>query len=288
MLLAVDIGNSHVTIGLRDHSAWRARWRLGAVPDRTVDEYSVALRALLQAEGLSADNISGAVLCSVVPSLTARFAAICSELDAAPLIVGPGLQTGLEIAYHPRRSLGADRVVTALAATELAGAPVVVVDCGTATTFGVVDSDRRFLGGAIAPGLGTAAHALIDTGARLLDVDFSTSPPDTTYGRTTEASLRSGVVLGHAQLIAGLLQRIETELADAGQQQRPTVVATGGWSPTVASHVSRIDRMEPDLLLEGLDMLYRRRASTGLKQSLPPAFPARRRSNHAVDPAGSE
>jgi len=252
MLLATDIGNSHTTFGVADDRGWRARWRLGSDAGRTLDEWRLLAVELLARHGLSRADLDGAALCSVVPAMTPVLVALAAWLAGAdPLVVGPGVRTGLEVRYRPPTALGPDRLVDAVAAVERFGAPVVVVDLGTATTFNVVDGARRFLGGAIAPGLGTGAAALVAAGARLRAVDLSgpSSPPH--VGRSTEQAVRAGVLHGHAGLVSGLLRRIDDELSAAGEP-RPTVVATGGWSGRIAPLVGRIDHHVPDLVLDGL------------------------------------
>jgi type III pantothenate kinase len=172
-----------------------------------------------------------------------------------PFVVAPGVRTGIEVRYDPPGSLGSDRLVDALAARARCGAPVVVIDFGTATTFNVVDGSGTFIGGAIAPGLGVAATALAQSGARLSRIDLS--PPDGmgVVGRNTAQSMRAGVLFGHAGLVDGLLDRIDRELAPSPRVPAP-VIATGGMCRLMAPLVNRINAAVPDLTLDGLRLIH--------------------------------
>jgi type III pantothenate kinase len=178
-----------------------------------------------------------------------------------PFLAGPGSRTGMALRYSPPGALGTDRVLDAVAARELLGAPVIAVDFGTATTFNVVGGDGSFLGGAIAPGFALAAEAVVAAGARLHAVDLTVPAPCPLIGRTTEASVRSGALHGYAGLVAGLLQRMAAELEAAGEPPAP-VVATGGMAAVVAGRVAAIRRVEPLLTLDGLRLVFGKAAAT--------------------------
>ncbi len=274
MDLAIDIGNSQITLGLGDAAGWRARWRLATDPRRTADEYTVLVGELFALDGCAPGAVGAVALSSVVPVLTPVIVAMCRRLfGERPLVVAPGVRTGLAIRYSPPAALGTDRLVDAVAARTRFGAPVVVVDFGTATTFNVVDAAGTFVGGAIAPGVGLAAAALAEAGARLSRIDIAPPGNDAPalVGRNTEASMRSGILYGYAGLVEGLLARIDTELADMGpsdgmpdnysaQGMVPgardvPVIATGGMAGVVAPLVPRITAIEPDLILDGLRII---------------------------------
>lgn len=258
MLLAVDVGNSHTTFGVSRGDALVARWRLASDAGRTLDEWRLLARELLAERGMPASSLTGAAVCCVVPALAEVVAALCRALvGREPLVVAPGVPSGLDVRYSPPSDLGSDRLVDAVAAVERFGAPVVVVDLGTATTLSAVDDGRRFVGGAVAAGLGTGADALVRAGARLRSIDLAGDGTPSALGRTTEQALRAGLIHGHAGLVAGLLRRIEAELIE-DDGPRPTVVATGGWSERVAPLVPRIDHRCPDLILDGLRILWSR------------------------------
>ena len=269
MLLAIDVGNSQISFGLGeaspsdpaaapDASVWHSRWRLPTHLHRTSDELSVLVAALLELDGFAPESVDRVVMSSVVPALSPVIRATCQRLFGSELLqVGPGVRTGLALRYEPPASLGSDRLVDAVAARTRFGAPVVVVDFGTATTFNVVDGSGTFIGGAIAPGVGVAAAALAAAGARLSRIDLT--PPREPHrlpliGRNTEQSMRAGVLYGYAGLVDGLLRRIEASL-DATGEARPTVVATGGLAGAVAPLVGRFDHRVPDLILDGLRLI---------------------------------
>ena len=276
MLLAIDVGNSQITLGLgeraaprpageSDDAAWHSRWRLPTRVHRTSDELAVLIAALLELDGFEPASVDRVVMSSVVPALSPVIRATCLRLFGADLLqVGPGLRTGLALRYEPPGSLGSDRLVDAVAARARFGAPVVVVDFGTATTFNVVDGSGTFIGGAIAPGVGVAAAALAAAGARLSRIDLT--PPREPQrlpliGRNTEQSMRAGVLYGYAGLVDGLLRRIDASLGAAGDG-RPTVVATGGLAGAVSPLVQRFDQRVPDLILDGLRLIEALNRST--------------------------
>jgi type III pantothenate kinase len=243
--LAVDIGNTEIAMGLHDGTAWISRWRIQTDSRRTADEYRILVAALLPTD--AADWMRAVTLSSVVPELTGVLQSVSQALFAqTPLIVNVGVRTGMEVRYDPPRALGSDRLANAVAARALFGSPVIAVDFGTATTFSVVDEAGAFAGGAIAPGVGVAAAALAESGARLRRIDL-TAAPMSVVGRTTESSMRSGILYGYAGLVDGLLTRMEAELS-----ARPAVVATGGHAAALAPLVTRFDAVEPDLTLDGL------------------------------------
>lgn len=255
-MLAVDVGNSEVVVGLGDDARWLARWRLSTDARRAADEYVVQLAALFALAGQCPAQVGAVVLSSVVPPVTPVLVAVCERLfRRSPLVVGPGVRTGMAIRYEPPAALGTDRLVDAVAARARFGAPVVAVDFGTATTFNVVGPDGTFLGGAIAPGIGVASEAMARAGARLPRIDLAAVPPPPVIGRSSEESMRSGVVYGFAGLVSGLLRRIDDELAALGVSGCAPVVATGGRSRMIAPLVSRIGSVLPDLTLDGLRLI---------------------------------
>jgi len=255
MLLAADIGNTQIALGLADANGWLARWRLETDDRRTADEYGILVAEMFNLEDRDPSNVGAVVLACVVPSLTPVMTTMSQQLFGhTPLVVGPGTRTGMVVRYNPPSTLGSDRLVNAVAARHRFGAPVVVVDFGTATTFNVVDRDGAFAGGAIAPGVGIAADVLAEAGARLHRIDLS--PPDRmpVVGRSTQHSMRSGVLYGYAGLVEGLLARIDAEL-DVSDREDVPVVATGGMAGVIAPLVDRIDAVENALTLEGLRLV---------------------------------
>jgi type III pantothenate kinase len=253
MLLTCDIGNSTITVGLFAGEELTAHGRLSSDLSRTEEEYRAGLRDLLQTLGHGWTDISGAILCSVVPALTARFQRVLeTDGPGPPILVHHALDLGLRLDHYPRpEEIGADRLVNASAAYARYRRSVIVVDLGTATTFDVVSRDGDFLGGAIAPGLGIGAEALVSRTAKLPRVELHT--PKTAIGQDTTASMQSGIVYGYAGLIDGLVSRFQQELP-----HQALVIATGGHSGLLAPLCRSVSQHRPHLTLEGLAGLYRR------------------------------
>ncbi len=250
MLLAVDTGNSHSVIGLFDGAERRAHWRIATRKEMTSDELGVLLLALLRGAGIGAGEVDAMIVSSVVPDLT-------SDLDRTgrryfgvePLFVGPGIKTGLPILYDNPREVGADRIVNAVAAIERFGAPVIVLDFGTATTIDVVNAAGEYLGGVITPGIGVSAEALFQRAARLSRVDVRR--PQRVIGRNTAESVQSGLFFGYASMVEGLVSRVREELeADA------PVVATGGLAEVFQDALSCLHAVDQGLTLEGLRLIW--------------------------------
>jgi type III pantothenate kinase len=227
------------------------------------DEYSVIFDSLFRQARLAPEDFSGAVLCSVVPAVQA---ALCEALRRTwkldPLIVSLDLDLGIEVHYSPRQAVGADRIANAVAAVQKYGAPSIVVDFGTATTFDCIAADASYVGGAIAPGLEISEEALVASTAQLPRVPLV--PPERSVGTTTMTSLQSGILFGYAGLVDGLVDRISAELGTAH------VIATGGLATVIAPHTRTIQDIDLDLTLRGLHLLYTRNvkpvAGTGARQ----------------------
>lgn len=252
MLLAIDIGNTNTSIGLFEGRALRFRWRIGSDSNRTSDEMGILVRELCAQSGVALSQIAGVVLSSVVPALTDAAAAMAGDaLGVEPLIVGPDLDLGITVEYRDPSEVGPDRLANAVAVHEMVRGPAIVVDFGTATTFDVVTGDGRYLGGAIAPGLLTSAENLFRRAALLHRVALG--PPERVVGRSTEESLRSGILYGAVGQVDGIVRRI---VAEWGEQ--PRVVATGGLAEKIALLSRTIDLVEPDLTLIGLALIDER------------------------------
>jgi type III pantothenate kinase len=252
MLLAIDIGNTNIVIGLFEGRELRFRWRLGSDPQRTADEFGILVRELCGQSGVEPGRVSGVILCSVVPAMTEAFQAMAREMfHVDPVVVGPDLDLGITIDYRDPSEVGPDRLANAVAVREIVRGPAIVVDFGTATTFDVVSADGRYLGGAIAPGLLTSAETLFKKAALLHRVALVA--PASAVGRSTEESLRSGILFGAAGQVDALVTRIAEEWGE-----KPTVVATGGLAPTVAPLSRAIDLVDLDLTLKGLAIIHER------------------------------
>lgn len=252
MILAVDVGNTQTVVGLVSDGDLGGHWRVSTDASLTADELRVKVGGLLALEDLGWKDVERVIVSSVVPPLTLAWEDLAEEATGRPpLVVGPGLKTGLAVRYDNPHEIGADRIVNAVAAIEEVGSPVIVVDFGTATTLDVVDIDGAYVGGVIAPGVETSADALFAKAARLSAVDLE--PPPKVIGTNTRTSMQSGLMLGEAVMVDGLVARVRAELgADA------PVLATGGLAETMAPLCEVIDRVDPDLTLKGLALLYAR------------------------------
>jgi len=254
-LLALDIGNTTVGVGVFDGRTLVREWRIRSDRERTADEYSLVLTGLLAGAGLGPERIRDVILSSVVPPLTPVFQALSRRLlGVKPVVVGPGLKTGMPILYENPLEVGADRITASVAAYDKHGGPCIVVDFGTAITFDAVSARGEYLGGAIAPGIQIAAESLSSRTAKLPRVEIAR--PGKVIGRTTAASMQSGLFHGTVGLISHILAEMKKELG-AGAK----VVVTGGFAELFLPHVPALDVHEPHLVLEGLRILFERSRS---------------------------
>jgi len=250
MLLAIDVGNTNVTVGVYRDETLHATWRLATVHDRMPDEYGILLLQLFAHRALKPEDISGVAIASVVPRLTQVFREFSrAYVGIDPLIVDAGVKTGVRIRYESPRDVGADRVVDCAAVQHKYGGPACVVDFGTATTFDAISREGDYLGGAIAPGIGIAAEALFARAARLYRVEIA--PPSRVIGTNTVMALQSGIFWGYVSLVEGLVARFRGEL---GADMK--VIATGGLAEAVARETTVIQHVDPWLTLDGLKIVY--------------------------------
>jgi len=252
MILAVDIGNTQTVLGLIGPLGIESHWRVSTDPTLTADEIRVRIGGLFMLDGRQWDGIERVVISSVVPASTAAYEELaCRATGKPPLVIGPGVKTGMPIAYGNPHEIGADRIVNAVAAVDGFGAPVIVIDLGTATTLDVIDGSGAYLGGAIAPGIETSAEALFRRAARLSAVDLE--PPLRAIGRNTCESVQAGLLMGHAGMIDGLVRRAWDEMGC-----ECTVVATGGLASMIAPLCETVGEVDPDLTLKGLALVWQR------------------------------
>jgi type III pantothenate kinase len=250
MLLAIDIGNTNITIGMFKGEELQATWRIATGIHRMADEYSVIMLSLLHQQGLDAPDVTKVSLCSVVPPLTVIFEELCQRyFKTTPLVVEAGVKTGVRIRMDNPREVGADRIADAAAAHHLYSGPIIIIDLGTATTFGIVSREGDYIGGIIATGISTAAEALFTRTAQLPRVQLT--HPKHVIGTNTVTAIQSGIVYGYASLVEGMLERIEKELGE-----KATVVATGGYAELIARETKAIDKVNLDLTLIGLRLIY--------------------------------
>jgi len=250
MLLAIDIGNTNVTLGLFAGDRLHATWRIATVHDRMPDEYGILLVQLIEHRSMRPGDISGVAIASVVPTLTSVFRQVSRDyLALDPLVVDAGVRTGVRIRYENPKEVGADRVVDCAAVQAKYGGPACVVDFGTATTFDAISLEGDYLGGAIAPGIGIAAEALFARASKLYRVEIA--PPPRAIGTNTGLAMQSGIFFGYVALVEGLVARFRRELGDDMK-----VIATGGLADTMARETSIIQYVDPWLTLEGLRIIY--------------------------------
>nr|A5FS34.1 RecName: Full=Type III pantothenate kinase; AltName: Full=PanK-III; AltName: Full=Pantothenic acid kinase [Dehalococcoides mccartyi BAV1] len=249
-LVAVDIGNTSVNIGIFEGEQLLANWHLGSVAQRMADEYASLLLGLLQHAGIQAGELNRVIMCSVVPPLTTTFEEVFKTyFKATPLVVGAGIKSGVKIRMDNPREVGADRIVNAAAARVLYPGACIIVDMGTATTFDTLSESGEYIGGAIAPGIATSAQAIVEKTSKLPKIEII--HPAKAIGSNTVSAMQSGVYFGYIGLVEELVRRIQAEL---GQKAR--VVATGGYASLIAEGSRIFDIVRSDLTLQGLRFIY--------------------------------
>ena len=253
MLLAIDVGNTNIVLGLFDCSRLVHQFRIESSRGRTADEYAVVVRELLSMRNVASSDVKGAIIASVVPPLTEPMLDLVRRaFGFEALVVGPGIKTGMSILYENPREVGADRIVNAVAAYERFHGGLIVVDFGTATTFDCVTPKGEYMGGVIAPGIQISADALFSRAAKLPRVEIQR--PAKVVGRNTQHSMQSGIVFGYVGLVDGLVERIIEETAFPSC----AVVATGGLARMIAPLSRTIQDVDDDLTLTGLRILHER------------------------------
>lgn len=250
MLLVLDVGNTKTSIGVHHDGRWIGDWRTTTHLHYLTDEYAMLLKSLLAEASLDFGAIDGAVMASVVPPLTAVFEELTERyMNLTALVVGHDVESGVDIRIDNPAEAGADRVANTAAVQKLYGGPAIVLDLGTATTFDVVSREGEYIGGAIAPGLGISAEALVMRTAQLPKVEL-TVPPQA-IGRGTVSAMQSGLVFGYVGLVKELIERLKVELGG-----KPKVIATGGMAEMISEWTHVIDIVNPRLTLEGIRIIY--------------------------------
>ncbi len=251
MLLVIDAGNTNITLGLFREQELIAQWRIDTKRERTGDEYGADVQNLFERSGIHRESVEGVVIASVVPQLDEALRKMCEiNFQLTPLFVSHSTDTGLQILYDSPADVGVDRIVDAVAAVTKYGAPCIVVDFGTATTFNVVNARREYLGGAIAPGLMISAEALFARAAKLPRVEIKR--PDKVIGSSTIEAMQSGLYHGYVGLVDGVLEKMIAELSE-----EPRVIATGGLASLIAPGSRFIEIVDATLTLEGLRFIYK-------------------------------
>ena len=250
MLVVTDIGNTHTVFGAYDGDILIGRWRVVSATHRTPDEYAAYVTSLFANQAVELASVKGGIIGSGVPQLTGVWIRVWKQVAGIDsLVLEPGMRTGLDIQYEDPRQVGADRIANSVAGIAKFGAPLIIVDFGTATTFDICQQPNIYLGGMIAPGVNIALEALTQRTARLPKVELA--PPESLIGRNTTNSILAGTFYGYIALVDGLIRRVWDELAT-----ETVVVATGGIGEIMFSHSEYIGHYEPDLTLDGLRMLY--------------------------------
>lgn len=254
MLLAIDVGNTQTHFGAFDGERLVEHWRVATVAESTTDELATRLAALLALRGVAFDSITGAIVSSVVPQLTPGYAEMSERYLSAPcLLVGPGVRTGMAIRLENPRELGADRLVNAVAAYERFGGACAVVDFGTAVTFDAISADGEYLGGVIGPGVAISMEALAARAAKLPPIELGepVGPAPAVIGRSTQASLQSGIVYGFAGAVDAIARRVQRELGGD-----VSFIATGGHAHAIVPYCEMVDEVDDLLTLTGLRLIW--------------------------------
>lgn len=251
MLLAVDIGNTNIHLGLWQGNGWRLSWRARTVADKMPDEYAVLVRNFLTSADMGYGAISGMIISSVVPTLTLAFTELAQRyLEVEPIVVNHHTKTGVTIAIDQPEQAGADRIVNTAAVVAMHRYPAIVIDFGTATTFDIVSAKGEYIGGAIAPGIRVSHDALVQHAARLHKVDLV--PPPDAIGKNTIHAMQSGIFWGYVGLVEGIVARLKQSMKDESVH----VIATGGLATLFQQHTRMIDTIAPELTLNGLRVIY--------------------------------
>lgn len=250
MLLAIDAGNTNIVLGIYQNNSLISHWRVSTDRQKTADEYGILLRNLFEFQGHSFADITAVAIASVVPPLMASLEEMARNyFGLSPLIVGPGVKTGMAVKFDNPKEIGADRIVNAVAAYEIYGGPLIVVDFGTATTFDVVTRRGEYIGGAIAPGIGISTEALFARAAKLPKVELI--KPQNVITKNTVNGIQAGIIFGFAGQVDGIVNRMKREMGED-----LFVVATGGLAELISSESETIQKVDPWLTLEGLRIIY--------------------------------
>ena len=252
MIFVLDVGNTNTVLGVYDGDELKFHWRIETSRNKTEDEYGMMIKMLLQDVGLHFSDIDGIIISSVVPPIMFALERMCTKyFHIKPLIVGPGIKTGLNIKYDNPKEVGADRIVNAVAGIHLYGAPLIIVDFGTATTYCYINEHKQYMGGAIAPGITISTEALYSRAAKLPRIEIAR--PDDIIGKNTVSAMQAGILYGYVGQVEGIVARMKEKSAIP-----PKVIATGGLASLIAHESNAIDIVDPFLTLKGLQLLYER------------------------------
>ena len=250
MIFVLDVGNTNIVLGVYDGEDLKYHWRVGTDRQKTEDEYGMMVKQLFSYEGLCTSDINGIIISSVVPPIMYALEQMCKKyFSVTPMVIGPGIKTGLNIKYDNPKEVGADRIVNAVAAIELYGSPLIIVDFGTATTYCYINEDKQYMGGAIAPGIGISTEALYTRASKLPRIEIV--KPKHIIGKNTVSAMQAGILFGYVGQVEGIVTRMKEQA-----NGNPKVIATGGLAPLIANESTMVDIVDPFLTLKGLQMIY--------------------------------
>lgn len=254
MILVSDVGNTNIVLGIYDEKNLIAEWRLSTDPTRTADEFGIQVFQLFFQSKIDPSEIEGVIISSVVPNIMYSLEHMIRKyFDVSPIIIGPGVKTGINIKYDNPKEVGADRIVNAVAAHDIYKKSLIIIDFGTATTFCAVTKNGDYLGGTICPGLRIASEALFEKAAKLPRIEFI--KPETVICKNTVTSMQSGIINGYIGQVEYLVSRMKKEMMEKGESE-PLVVATGGLATLIAGESHSVDLINRNLTLEGLRIIY--------------------------------
>ncbi|MFD1706504.1 type III pantothenate kinase [Siminovitchia sediminis] len=252
MIFVLDVGNTNTVLGVYDRDTLKYHWRIETNRHKTEDEYAMIIKALFEHAGIGFEHIKGIIISSVVPPIMFTMEKMCKQyFKVKPLIVGPGIKTGLNIKYENPREVGADRIVNAVAGIHEYGSPLIIVDFGTATTFCYINEKSEYTGGVIAPGIGISTEALYSRAAKLPRIEIA--HVEDIIGKNTVTSMQAGILYGFVGQVEGIVKRIMEK-----SKEKPTVIATGGLANLISSETDMIEVVDHDLTLKGLHLIYKR------------------------------
>ncbi|SHI04709.1 type III pantothenate kinase [Clostridium grantii] len=254
MIFVLDAGNTNIVLGIFDEDNLLVQWRIGTDPNRTADEYGIQVLNLFAMNGIDVKDIDGVIISSVVPNIMYSVEHMVRKyFDIKPIVVGPGVKTGINIKYDNPKSVGADRIVNAVAAHEIYKKSLIIIDFGTATTFCAITKKGNYLGGAICPGLKISSDALVEKAAKLPRIELIMPP--TVICKNTITSMQAGIVYGYIGQVDYIVNKMKNEMMDLGEEE-PYVVATGGLASMIADESDTINEINRNLTLTGLKIIY--------------------------------
>lgn len=252
LIFVFDVGNTNMVLGVYDQDELKHYWRIETSRNKTEDEYGMMIKSLFSHVGLEFSSINGIIISSVVPPIMFALERMCNRyFNVKPLVVGPGMKTGLDIKYENPREVGADRIVNAVAALHEYGSPLIIVDFGTATTYCYINEHKQYMGGAIAPGINISTEALYTRASKLPRIEIAR--PEGVVGKNTVSAMQAGILYGYVGQVEGIVQRMKAQ-----SKEKPMVIATGGLAPLIADESNVIDIVDPFLTLKGLQLIYKR------------------------------